>query len=86
MVAKPRGGEEKTRHKKNMVRDKRIIVDSIKDHGSHLFKIVRTTLNGLPRSWESFIQGICSKIKLPKFSRLWEECTQEEARLALARE
>ena len=44
-----------------------------------------TTLNGLPRSWESFIQGICSRRKLTKFHRLWEECTKEEARL-IARE
>ena len=39
------------------------------------------TLNGLLRSWESFIQGICSRRKLTEFSRLWEECTQEVARL-----
>ena len=38
-----------------------------------------TTLNGLPRSCDSFIQGICAKKKLITFSRLWEECTQEEA-------
>ena len=40
-----------------------------------------TTLNGLPRSWDSFIQGICARRKLTFFSRLWEECTQEEAQL-----
>ena len=44
-----------------------------------------TTLNGLPRSWDSFIQGICARKKLVKFSRLWEECSQEEARI-VARE
>ena len=44
-------------------------------------EIMLTTLNGLPRSWDSFIQGICARKKLIKFSRLWEECTQEEARL-----
>ena len=44
-------------------------------------EMVMTTLNGLPRSWDSFIQGICSRRKLIKFSRLWEDCTQEEARL-----
>ena len=43
-------------------------------------KIVMTTLNGLPRSWDSFIQGICARKKIIKFSRLWEECSQEEAR------
>ena len=40
-------------------------------------EIVMTTLNGLPRSWDSFIQGICARKKLVKFSRLWEECSQE---------
>ena len=44
-------------------------------------EIVMTTLNGLPRSRDSFIQGICARRKLISFSRLWEECTQEEARL-----
>ena len=44
-----------------------------------------TTLNGLPRSWDSFIQGIYAKKKLVKFNRLWEECSQEEARI-VARE
>ena len=42
-------------------------------------KVVMTTLNGLPRSWESFIQGVCSIRKMPKFSKLWEDCIQEEA-------
>jgi hypothetical protein len=37
------------------------------------------TTFGLPRSWDAFIQGICSRKKLPKFSRLWEDCNQEEA-------
>ena len=47
--------------------------------------IVMTTLNGLPRSWDSFIQGICARKKLVTFSRLWEECSQEEAQI-VARE
>jgi len=33
-------------------------------------EIVITTLNGLPISWESFIQGICARRKLISFSRL----------------
>ena len=45
-----------------------------------------TTLNGLPRSWDSFIQGICDRKKLVKFSRLWEECSQEEAQIAAQEE
>ena len=35
--------------------------------------IVMTILNGLPRSWDSFIQGICARRKLISFSKLWEE-------------
>ena len=42
-------------------------------------EIVMTTLNGLPRSWDSFIQGICASKKLVKFNRMWEEYSQEEA-------
>ena len=38
--------------------------------------IVMTTLNGLPRSWDSFIQGIYARKKLVKFSRLWEDLSQ----------
>ena len=30
-------------------------------------EIVMTNLNGLPRDWKSFIQGICSRMKLTKF-------------------
>ena len=45
-----------------------------------------TTLNGIPRSWEYVIQGIYAKNKLVKFSRLWEEFSQEEARIATREE
>ena len=41
-------------------------------------EIVMTTLNGLLRSWDSFIQGMCFRRKLITFNRLWEECTQEK--------
>ena len=41
-------------------------------------EVVMTTLNGLPRSWDSFIQGICARRNLITFSGLWEECSQEE--------
>jgi hypothetical protein len=33
-------------------------------------EMVKTTLDGLPRSWDAFIQRICLRKKLPKFSRL----------------
>ena len=45
-----------------------------------------TTLNGLPRSWDSFIQGISAKRNLTSFGRLWEECIKEEARLVTREE
>ena len=35
-------------------------------------EIVLTTLNGFPRSWDSFIQGICVSRKLISFNRLQE--------------
>ena len=41
--------------------------------------VVMTTLNGLPRSWVSFIQGICARTNLTTFNRLWEEYSQEES-------
>ena len=44
-------------------------------------KFVMTTLNGLLRDWEYFIQGICSRRILTKFQKLWEECVQEEYRI-----
>ena len=44
-------------------------------------EVVMTTLNVLPREWDSFIRGICARRKLTKFSKLWEECVQEEGRL-----
>ena len=45
-------------------------------------ELVMTTLNGLPPSWESFIQTISGQTKLPKFDKLWVDCTQEETRIA----
>ena len=45
-----------------------------------------TTLNGIPISWDSFIQGICARRKLISFSKLREECAQEEAILVTREE
>ena len=45
-------------------------------------EVVMTTLNGLPREWDSFIRGICARRNLTKFNKLWEECVQEEVRIA----
>ena len=30
-------------------------------------EILMTTLNGIPRDWEAFIPGICSRRKITKF-------------------
>ena len=147
-IPEPDGDEDKEKHKKSLVKAKRIIVDSIKDHliphvsslknpkqmvdslsqlyeGKNInrkmtlrtqFKnmntqdsesiqsyftrisqireqieatgdsveeaqLVMTTMNGLPRPWDPFIKGICSRRKITKFSGLWEDCTKKEARL-----
>jgi hypothetical protein len=44
-------------------------------------ELVTTTLNGFPPSWDPFVQGICARSKLPKFNKLWADCSQEESRL-----
>ena len=44
-------------------------------------EVVMTTLNGLPREWDSFIKAICARRNLTKFSKLWEECVHQEWRL-----
>ena len=49
-------------------------------------EVVMTTLNGLPRECGFFIRGICYRRKLTKFWKLWEECVQEEERIAVREE
>ena len=44
-------------------------------------EVMMTTLNGLPREWDSFSRGIFARTKLTKFNKLWEECVQEEGRI-----
>jgi hypothetical protein len=45
-------------------------------------ELVTTTLNGFPTFWIPFVQGVCARSKLPKFDKLWADCTHEEYRLA----
>ena len=46
-----------------------------------------TTLNGLTRPWDSFIQTLCAGKESMNFDIVWEDCIQEEAkREALLRE
>ena len=49
-------------------------------------EIMMTTLNGLPISWDAFIQGIYARKKLVKLSRIWEEYSQEEAQIVAGEE
>jgi hypothetical protein len=44
-------------------------------------ELVLTTLNGLPRHWEPFLQSINGRAELPTFDRIWTDCTQEEIKL-----
>ena len=48
-------------------------------------EIVMTTLNGLPRAWDSFIQGIYARKKLVKFGILWEEYSKKKLEYQLER-
>jgi hypothetical protein len=45
-------------------------------------KLVMTTLNVLTRPWDAFIQTICVRLEKLLFDGLWEECIQEEKRVA----
>jgi hypothetical protein len=45
-------------------------------------ELIMTSLNGLTRPWDAFIQTICAIMKKLKFDSLWEECIQEETRVA----
>jgi transposase InsO family protein len=45
-------------------------------------ELIMTTLNGLTRPWDAFIQTICARTEKLKFDGLWEECIQEETRVA----
>ena len=45
-------------------------------------ELIMTSLNGLTRPWDAFIQTICAKKEKLQFDSLWEECVQEEARVA----
>jgi hypothetical protein len=42
-------------------------------------ELVTTTLNGFPTFWIPFVQGVCARSKLPKFDKLWADCTHEES-------
>ena len=46
-------------------------------------ELVMTTLNGLTRPWDSFIQTLSARRrKKMMFDIVWEDCIQEEARVS----
>ena len=45
-------------------------------------ELVMTTLNGLTRPWDSVIETLCAWKESMMFGILWEDCIQEEARVA----
>jgi hypothetical protein len=46
------------------------------------YELIMTAPNGLTRPWDAFIQTICALKEKLNFDSLWEECVQEEARVA----
>jgi hypothetical protein len=46
------------------------------------YELIMTSLNGLTIPCNAFIQTICARKEKLHFDSLWEECVQEEARVA----
>jgi hypothetical protein len=42
--------------------------------------LVNVVMNGLRKSWEPFVKGVCAGENLPDWQRLWDDCIQEETR------
>jgi hypothetical protein len=43
--------------------------------------LVQTSLDGLPRSWETFLSSVNGREVQPNIERLWHDCLEEEGRL-----
>jgi len=43
-------------------------------------ELVRISLDGLPKTWENFVDGIVARENLPDWERLWDDCIQNEIR------
>ncbi len=41
-------------------------------------ELVRIAVNGLPRSWLNFADGVCAPETLPTWERFWDDCIQTE--------
>ena len=44
-------------------------------------EIMNVALNGLPKSWEPFVNGVCTQEYLPDWKRIWDDCIQEETQV-----
>jgi len=42
--------------------------------------LVRTSLNGFSKPWETFLRGIVAREAMPSWERLWDDFMQEELR------
>jgi hypothetical protein len=60
----------------SQIEDELSVVGDIVDSS----KLVRTTLNGFTKSWESFVHGIMAHEHMPIWERLWDDFIQEETR------
>jgi hypothetical protein len=60
------------------------IKEQLKDIGDTIDEdeFVMTALNYLTRPWYAFIHSVCGRKEKLQFESLWEECTQEETRVA----
>jgi hypothetical protein len=58
--------------------------EQLEEIGDNLdeYELIMTTLHGLKKPWDAFIQTICARKEKLQFDSLWEECVQEEARVA----
>jgi hypothetical protein len=46
-------------------------------------ELMNVALNGLPKSWEPFVKGVCARENIPDWQRLWDDCIQEETQRSL---
>jgi hypothetical protein len=67
---------------KNTPKDIFYVLTIMYEDNLYEYELMMTTLNGLTRPWDAFIQTICARKDKLQFDSLWEECVQEEARVA----
>jgi hypothetical protein len=41
-------------------------------------ELMNVAFNVLPKAWEPFVNGVCSREHLVYWQRLWDDCIQEE--------